>query len=551
MIHNKFFSILVTASLFLLMSGCAKKLDDIYSNPNVPNNLSVETIFPSLIGTMLGSSSAAGSSYGVGGDIVYTGRYIQYFNNYALTTSANGGTQYDEMGGTITNSDAVGQIWAMFYYGHGRNLNQIVQLGTEQQKWDFVGAATALRAWGWLELTDEYDIAILRDAFNSNLQQFTYQEQDEIYDTVRSVCFRALGYLNMPVSNSDFAASDQYFNQGNIDIWKKFVYGILARSYAYISNKSGYSADSVIKYANLAMTSNADNATLKFIGDAVSGHDNYFGPFRGNIGSLLQSKYVADLMSGRNSTAFTGVSDPRAWYILRENADSTFMGVIPGQSAVSSLSADAIPQNFWGGSGTSAGAPKTEAGRYIYRDSAQFPVMTASEMQFLIAEAAYRKGDKTTALTAYKNGISLSLDMLANNYPANVPANHTITSDVKNAYLSNTAVIPASANNLTLTQIMLQKYIALYGWGVTETWVDMRRFHYTDKDPVTGNQVYADFVPAGGTLYPDNGGAYVYRVRPRYNSEYIYDIPALETVGAVVGGSQVLNYHTFKTWFAQ
>lgn len=551
MTRNKLFIIFVTVSFISFISGCSKKLDKLYTNPNVPLDLSVETVFPSLIGTMLGSSSAAGSSYGMGGDIVYTGRYIQYFNNYAVTTSVNGGTQYDEMGGTISNSDGVGQIWAMFYYGHGRNLNYVIQQATQEQKWDFVGAAWALRAWGWLELTDEYDIAILRDAFNPNLLQFSYQEQDEVYDTIRTTCYRALDYLNMPVTGGTFAASDMYFNQGNMDIWKKFVYGVLARSYAYVSNKTGYSADSVIKYANLAMTSNAENATLKFIGDKTSGHDNYFGPFRGNIGSLLQSQYVADLMSGRNSTAFTGVFDPRSWYVLRENADSTFMGAIPAQAPSPRLSSDLIPQNFWGGVGTSAAAPKTDVGRYIYRDSAQFPVMTASEMQFLIAEAAYRKKDYATALTAYKNGISLNFDMLSSNYSGNVPANKVITPAVKAAYLSNLAVVPASGSSLTLTQIMLQKYIALYGWGITETWVDMRRFHYTDIDASTGKQVYADFVPAGGTLYPDNGGAYVYRVRPRYNSEYIYDIPSLQKVGAVDGTTPVPNYHTLKTWFAQ
>jgi hypothetical protein len=93
---------------------------------------------------------------------------------------------------------------------------------------------------------------------------------------------------------------------------------------------------------------------------------------------------------------------------------------------------------------------------------------------------------------------------------------------------------------------MLQKYIALYGWGSHETWVDMRRFHYTDLDPVTGKQVYADFVPGGGTLYINNNGKFVYRARPRYNSEYLYDVPSLQKVGALN-----LDYHTYECWFSQ
>jgi hypothetical protein len=79
-----------------------------------------------------------------------------------------------------------------------------------------------------------------------------------------------------------------------------------------------------------------------------------------------------------------------------------------------------------------------------------------------------------------------------------------------------------------------------------ETWADMRRFHYTDKDPATNEQVYAGFTPPVGNLFDDNGGEFVYRARPRYNSEYLYNINALESVGAFD-----LNYHTKKTWFAE
>ena len=120
---------------------------------------------------------------------------------------------------------------------------------------------------------------------------------------------------------------------------------------------------------------------------------------------------------------------------------------------------------------------------------------------------------------------------------------------MKAAYLANPAVVPA-AGALTLTHIMLQKYIALYGWGVQETWTDMRRFHYTETDPVTTKQVYADFAPPSGTfLFPSNNGKFVYRCRPRYNSEFLYDIPSLKLVGALDGSaSQVVDYHTLECW---
>ncbi len=546
-------SLILTGILF---SSCSTKLDNAYLNPNQPAIEPIENIFPSIIGSIIGSSAASGSAYGIAGDGILIGRYLQYWNNYTVTTSQNGGTQYDEMGGTIASSDNFGSMWGAFYFGMGQNLNRVVEWGSTQQKWDYVGGARALRAWGWLELGDEYaDAIIIKEAFNTSLQTFDYDSLQLAYDSCRRACYDALSFLNRTdgnVSASNFAIGDAYFLGGDINKWKKFVYGILARSYANLTNKSNYQPDSVIYYANLAMTTNADNTACKFQGTALSGTNNYFGSLRGNVGSLRQSAYITDLMSGRNATAFTGVEDPRRWYMLREDSGNTFHGVVAGVDPKTTLTSKELPQNFWGNPFSSTSAPTTPQGRYIFRDTAQFPIMTASEMQFLIAEAAFRKGDKATALTAYKNAISLDIDMLTSQFSTNVPSDKTITAGIKSAFLSNPEIVPTSANDLTLTDIMLQKYISLFGWGFQQTWTDMRRFHYTDIDPQTGKQVYAGFIPGGGSLYPDNGGKSVYRARPRYNSEYLYDVPSLKLVGALdASGSQVPDYHTKETWFSQ
>jgi hypothetical protein len=172
--------------------------------------------------------------------------------------------------------------------------------------------------------------------------------------------------------------------------------------------------------------------------------------------------------------------------------------------------------------------------------------MTASEMQFIIAEAAFRKGDKPTALAAYTNAISLNFDMLTTSYPQNIPAGKDITPAVKTTYLTSPVIVPASPNALTLTHIMNQKYIALFPWGAQETWVDMRKFHYTDIDPVTTKQVYAGFITPGINLVSTNLGKLTYRMRPRFNSEYLYDIPELTRIGAY----QNADYNTYLPWFA-
>jgi hypothetical protein len=175
--------------------------------------------------------------------------------------------------------------------------------------------------------------------------------------------------------------------------------------------------------------------------------------------------------------------------------------------------------------------------------------MTASEMQFIIAEASYLKGDKTTALTAYTNGISLDFDLLSSTYEKAIPNGRSITVASKAAYLADPNIVPATPSALTLSQIMCQKYIALYGWGTHQTWIDMRKYHYIDVDPTTGVQVYAAFTPPPTSptnyLISTNNGKYVYRCRPRFNSEYLYDIPELTRIGALDQ-----DYNTKECWFS-
>ena len=136
-------------------------------------------------------------------------------------------------------------------------------------------------------------------------------------------------------------------------------------------------------------------------------------------------------------------------------------------------------------------------------------------------------------------------------YTKGIPAGRAITPAAKAAYLANTAVVPATSAGLTLSHIMLQKYIALFGWGTHQTWTDMRKYHYnTDKDPSTGLQVYANLVTPPTSpinyLISTNNGKLVYRCRPRYNSEYLYNIPELTRLGAL---NQ--DYNTYECWFSK
>jgi hypothetical protein len=531
---------LTAVAILLALTGCEKKIDEAFANPNASVRVPVETLLPGIIGNFVGSSAAAGSAYGIANDGLYIGRYVQYW----ATNSA--GNQYDQMGGATGASDLLGSVWAMHYFGMGENLNKMVQWGIEEEKWDYAGVGYAIRAWSWLQLTNMYGEVILKEAFRPDQLVFKYDTQEEVYDSVRAIAHRAIAYLEKTggqASQANLAKGDAFFYNGDVNKWKKFAYTLLARSFSHLSNKSTYNADSVIRYAQLGINTNADNATAKFANTGITGTSNFYGPFRNNVGTLRQTDYITNLMNGLN-TRFSGATDPRAWYMLRENTNKTIRGIKLNKGS-SGLPAGDQPQSFWGQPFGTATAPTSDAAsRYIFKNGAPFPIITASENKFILAEAYLRKGDANAARTAYIDGISLNIDMLNADFKRDVPADKEITPAMKAAFLANTTIVP-DASSLTLSHIMLQKYIALYGFGMMETWVDMRRFHYVDQDP-KGGQVYADLVlPTGIDLFINNSGKYTYRARPRFNSEYLYNVAELTRLGALA-----LDYNTKEQWFS-
>jgi hypothetical protein len=547
---KKIFSIITLVSLLVLLSiSCSKKIDEAYQNPNADVRVLPEQLLPQIVSAMWGNYGG----HGPANDSRYLGAYVQNW----VWSGVN--SNYDRMGYTNSAADISQSIWRMHYYDIGQNNMRMIQWASEEKKWDYVGVGKAIFAWSWLTLTDIYGEVILTEAFDTDLLTFQYNTQEEVYAYVRQLCFESLEYLNRSGDDvGKLATGDAFLYKGDLNKWKKFVYGILARWHNHQSNKATYKADSVIYYCNQSINDNADNAMLTFAATGISASNNFFGPLRNNFTAttngivnpvaVRQSSFIANLLTGANTT-FNTVSDPRGFYMLRLNTAGTIKGVDPikGQQV---LPADDRPENFSGASqkdGINNAVGPDANTRYIFRNASPIPILSASEIKFMKAEAAYRKGDKPTAYEAYKEGIRLHFDLLISTYSVNVPAANLITTTTRDNYLNNVAVVPATAADLKMSQIMLQKYIALWGHGVLETWVDMRRFHYTGNDPQGTGRVYTDFnVPTGTDLFtPDNGGNLVYRVRPRFNSEYVWNVNELKRIGA-----DQANYHTRELWFS-
>jgi hypothetical protein len=516
----------VLAGALLLPAGCQEFLD-VNENPNAPQSVSPNLYLPPILHWVATSEQFDGR---------FIGRYTQ---NWTLPSGGTTPSTWDRMGYDPL-SDNGGQLWRDVYWAIGQNLVDMMAKAEAEERWDLLGIGYAIKAWGWLRVTDVHGELIIKQAFDQTRFSFDYDTQEFAYQEVLRLLEEAITNLKRTDGAVDASYISRYdrIYSGDRTKWLKFAYGLKAMALSHFTNKASYRPQEVIDNVDLAFASNADDALLSYSSVSADNSDgNFWGPKRININSYRQTQFILNLMNG---TVFGGVVDPRLSRMLSPSPDGQFRGWNPNSGTLG-LPSTQLPNNFFGYPGTAgAGLPS----RYLFADKNRFPVMTYSQLQFIKAEAALRLGNRAVALAAYTNGVSSHIDFVN---ARNLDEGQTpvaITAAEKNAFLASPAIIPTAAN-LTLTQIMSQKYIAQWAWGHVETWMDMRRYNYTGIDPATGQQVFPRFATPTN-LFPDNNGKIVHRIRARFNSEYVWNRAALDVIGGLA-----LDFHTKPLWITQ
>jgi hypothetical protein len=235
-------------------------------------------------------------------------------------------------------------------------------------------------------------------------------------------------------------------------------------------------------------------------------------------------------------------------------------------------------------SSTYSGTAHDGIGRWLYRDNAPYILTNCAEIKFCLAEALFKTGRTAEAFQAFKEGVSADMDFTAKYiYPGtkgSPTGGDKITKNLfttyAQQYLAGPFVGGLSMSNFSLSHIMMQKFIALYPWGAPEAWVDERKYNYDirysgdypkpgngwttttldqkwDSDPT---KAYKGFYlnPAQvqnrrvGYSLVDNQGSPEYRIRPRYNSEYMWNKKSLDGLLPISGLSPI--YQTSIPWFA-
>jgi hypothetical protein len=513
------------AALCLAAPIACKDFLDVNTNPNAPETVSANLYLAPLLDALVTSQQLDGVWWGQ-----YMQEWVPAHGQTSLSTWQRHG--YDPL------TDRGAQQWRDVYWVFGQNLVDMIAKSETEQRWDLLGVGQILKGWGWLALTDVHGEIIVKEAidpthfdFHYDTQEYAYTEALRLFDAAIANLARTDGAVD-----KNYLAKGDNLYQGDRAKWLKFAWGMKAIALNHYSNKASYKPADVIAAVDKSFTSNADENLLNYPNSQPSSDRNPLGWTRNNVRSHRQTEFVVNLMNG---TIF-GTVDPRMTRMLAlDSANQKVTGLNINTIAYGALTLPQQPRNFFGQVGTSgSGVP----GKYIFDDKAKLATITYAQLQFVKAEAAFRMGDKATALTAYKNGIAAHIDWVnARNSETGTQSATQITASEKAAFLADPNIVPA-ASALTISHIMMQKYIAQWGWAHDELFMDMRRFHYTDIDPATGQQVYRTFTPPTN-IYPDNAGKLAYRVRPRYNSEYIWNIPGLTEIGGTAA-----DYQTKPTW---
>jgi hypothetical protein len=269
-----------------------------------------------------------------------------------------------------------------------------------------------------------------------------------------------------------------------------------------------------------------------------------------------------------------------------DNIDSIKAYKYLGGSFTSATGPLGTAPSFYGRnvSSTFSGTTNDGIGRWLYRDNAPYILMNCAEVKFCLAEALFKTGRTAEAFQAFKEGVSADMDFTAKYiYPGtkgSPTGGDKITKNLfttyAQQYLAGPFVGGLSMSNFSLSHIMMQKFIALYPWGAPEVWVDERKYNYdikyTGDYPKTGNgwssttldqkwdtdptKVYKGFYLSPAQVQnrkvayslTDNQGSPEYRIRPRYNSEYMWNKKSLDGLLPISGLSPI--YHTSIPWFA-
>jgi hypothetical protein len=330
-----------------------------------------------------------------------------------------------------------------------RDVNNLYNIAKERDLPNYQGISLVLKSLIYSVLTDTYGQVPYSQAIKgqtNDIYKPKFDKQKEVYDGMLSDLKEANTLLNPDKGQIE---GDILYN-GDVLKWKKLANSLQLRLLIRISNKEDVSSkiSSIVDNSNSSpiFTSNDDNAALEYLPDLP----NQWPLHTARSGFILEYR-----LSATFDSVLTKWDDPRL---------KVFFNPTKASANSSNPKWKGVPNGLNDAKAHSYAKDKVSriSNRYYEEpNSAKGLIMTYSEVQFILAEAAERGMINGSASNYYYQGIKASFDQ----YGLNTPSN----------YLAQPGVIYDPSN--ALQEIGYQKWIALFFTG-KQGWFTWRRTGY-------------------------------------------------------------------------
>ena len=454
--------ILFILTISLIFLSCKKWLD-VNENPNSANSTvpKPEQRLPPLLAQFVDGYESAGT------------RAAFVSQQLAVTYAVNNNWNLTRW---YSNASSANWPWQSWYVNTAVNIQPLIEAAEKVGAFHYVGAAKIIKAWGFIYLADFYGM-LPYDEFD-DASTITPKFDDGSYIQEKALALLDEGIADLGKTQDVKAASlavGDILNQGNVDNWVRLANGLKARIYIHLSKTDSFDPAKVLDALSKAPQTDDQSSIMDYVDEGVdvSSVAQTSLQYQNNSASRVTKLYV-DYITNNYTGAPTGANDkadPRLDLLVPsiQNVDGTFtrsMGV--------DMTSD-LPKNGPTASNLDyiqlrrnplypkAGDRLLSTGTWYTNKGSKGMLLTNAEMRFIEAEVKFRQQKPGEALTSYKAGIRSHMSIMG------IPA---ATID---EYLNSTSVVQDPAS-LTLSHIMIQKYIALsYS---PEMWVDLRRMNF-------------------------------------------------------------------------
>jgi len=487
----------------ILMSSCNKL--DLNVNPVQPVTVPTKQRLPAI------EANLAYSLYS-------QARFSAYHSYYFTTRSGNSNAITDTWNyNGITRMGA----WRWHYFDVGSNINGMIIRATEENSSNYIGVGKIILAMSYLSATDVFGDMPFKEAYSGSFNP-VYDSQEEVLTGIEKLLDEGVAELSKV---SDQAATmdskaDLIYN-GDLQKWRAFAKAVKARLKLRTANfKNGN--QQLLTLVNDALL-NFDDALFRYPkGSTAAWTHNLWGPsppppaaeafqFADIKNDLVNTLPTDVLMKALTVDAAVPTYDPRLFKLTTPGANKKYLGAKMSEG-LRDLPTGTVFQDF-----------ANLYDGYWTADDSPYPIFLKEELYFIKAETQFYLNDLDGALKTYQQGIRTNLERLG------IPEGQIIS------YLGSAKVAQNTAN-LKISDIMMQKYIALYLQG--ETWSDIKRYGYSTK-------AYPDLYYPKYAL-TEWGGKYIQRFPYDPQTEYVFNPKEIDRLGA-----KVRNWVFKPVWWAE